>query len=212
MHRQVQTSFLVSWHFDHLWGLGGTEHSQGTRAREWESLGKEITLKQRCCVPPGSCKHRLNLGVAVCSFHWKQPVWAMWSAAFSRNLETEFEVFVGAYSSKRCKCLWSAIGPACSVLCWNPKRKVSPICIKEGSMGKEEKVMVSDFFFSHLSGAFILLTWLQICFRWMSCLVQLSYTPLHIPACCSELLHIPVLAWMKHASLFLRTALTLQCF
>lgn len=45
VHRRVQTSLLVSWHF----GCAlGTEHSQGTPEREWESLGKEIPPVQ-CC-------------------------------------------------------------------------------------------------------------------------------------------------------------------
>ena len=42
----------------------------------------------------------------------------MWSAAFSRNLEAEFEILVGVYSSKRCKSLWTATGLTChAALC-----------------------------------------------------------------------------------------------
>lgn len=77
--------------------------------------------------------------------------------------------------------------PRCSVLCWNHRRKVRPVSIKEGSMGKEERVTMSDFsFFFHLSRAFILLPWLQIWFLQMPFSAQLPFTPSHIPAYCSE--------------------------
>lgn len=115
---------------------------------------------------------------------------ATWAAAFSRNLGTEFEIFGGVYSIKRCKSLWSATGPTChTALCSVeiPGGRSGPSVLKNDlwERRKGSQCQISPFF-SYLSGAFILLPWLQIWFLQMPFSVQLPFTPSHIPAFCSE--------------------------
>lgn len=177
-------------------GLGGTQHSQDIWEREWETSGKEIPLKQCCCAPPGCCIHTLSPGSAACPFHRDQSIrevqsnWATWSAAFSRNLGTEFDIFRGVYSIRRCKSHWSAMGPTCHTALHSaeiPGGRSGPSVLKNNLWEKRKgsQCQISPFF-SHLSGAFILLPWLQIWFLQMPFSVQLPFTPSHIPASCSE--------------------------
>lgn len=109
---------------------------------------------------------------------------------FSRNPGTEFEIFGGIYSSKRCKSLWSATGPTChTALCSTeiPGGRSGPSVLKKDlwERRKGSQCQISPFF-SHLSGAFVLLPWLQIWFLQMPFSVQLPFIPSHIPASCSE--------------------------
>lgn len=111
------------------------------------------------------------------------------------------------HSSNRYKSLWSATGPTCHSALYSaevPRGRSSLSVLKEGSMGKEERVMVSDFsFFSTSLG-------LSSCSHdftsdFFRCLFQSSFPSQHHtsqPATLS-LLQIPVSAWMKHAPVFL---------
>lgn len=201
--------------FRSWWGLGGTEHSQDTWKREWESPEKEIPLKQCCCAPPGCSIHALSPGSAVCAFHWDQWICevqsnrATWSAAFSRNLGAEFEIFGGVYSIKRCKSLWSAMGPTChTALCAAeiPGGRSGPSVLKSylWERTKGSQCQISPFFpptsLGHSSCSHDFKS------DFFRCLFQSSFPSHHHTSQPSalSLLQIPASAWMKHASDFLQ--------
>lgn len=135
----------------------------------------------------------------------------MWSAAFSRNPEAEFEIFVGVYSTKRCKSLWGATGPMCH----------AALCSAEILGGRSGLSVLKKDLWERRKGS-----WCQISpffpplwgihpAPMTSALIssdaffQSSFPSHHHtsqPAALS-LLQIPVLVWMKLASFFLQDSL-----
>lgn len=173
----------------------------------WRSRGQQCT---------GECKHpSLSRGISV--VHWGQSIprahqrgngkaWGKRSHQCNAAGTVKLGCTIGRIQQKPGNWIWDICGcsqhlevqislrchkihvPCCSVLCYSPRRKVRPVCIKRGSMGKEKRVTVSDCsFFFHFSGAFVLLPWLQIWFLQTSFSVWFPFTPLHISACFSEL-------------------------
>lgn len=130
----------------------------------------------------------------------------MWSAAFSRNLEAKFEIFVGVYSSKRCKSLWGATGPMCHAALRSAEilGGRSGLSVLKKDLWERRKgswCQISPFFPplwgihpAPMTSALIS----------SDAFFQSSFPSHHHisqPAALS-LLQIPVLVWMKYASFF----------
>lgn len=134
--------------------------------------------------------------------------WAMWSAPFSRNLETEFEIFVGVYSRKRCKSLWSATGPVCHAALCSAEitgGRSGPSVLKKDlwERRKGSQCQISPFFSTSPGHSSCSHDFRSDFFR---CLFQPSFPSHHHTSqpTAQSLLQIPVSAWTKHASFFLQ--------